>query len=298
MPNLLNETAGLLAFVRTVEAGSFSAAARLLKTSPSVVSRSVGRLERLIEARLFLRSTRALVLTADGHLLFERLSPLLRELDIADDEINARKEISGRVRFSMSSELAPLFLDTILSGFAKRYPGIHLEIGLTDRHVDIIREDYDVAFRVGAIENGDLIIRRLADFEMIMVGSPDFANNHGLPGTIKEAARLPFARYMGNGYPNDVKLDDGTHFVPQGRVDCDSGQALKAAARHGLGAAVVMRSVVKDDLEKGTLVEISKMLPLPSMPFHAVHAYKRLVPMRVRVLCDMVESRAKSLASS
>ncbi len=150
----------------------------------------------------------------------------------------------------MSSELAPLFLDTILSGFAARCPRIHLEIGLTDRHVDIIREDYDVAFRVGAVENGDLIIRRLADFEMIMVGSPDFANNHGLPGTIKEAARLPFARYMGNGYPNDVKLDDGTHFVPQGRVDCDSGQALKAAARHGLGAAVVMRCVVKDDLEK------------------------------------------------
>jgi len=94
---------------------------------------------------------------------------------MAGDDINASKEISGRVRFSMFSELAPLFLETILSDFAVQYPAIQLEIGLTDQHVDIIRDEYDVAFRVGTVVSSDLMIRRLVDFKMIMVSSPPFA---------------------------------------------------------------------------------------------------------------------------
>ncbi|ERM01044.1 LysR family transcriptional regulator [Brucella intermedia 229E] len=296
----MNETAGLLAFVRTVEAGTFSAAARLLKTSPSAVSRSVARLETLIQTRLFLRSTRTLVLTADGHSLFERLSPpLLRELNMAGDDINASKEISGRVRFSMPSELAPLFLETILSDFAVRYPAIQLEIGLTDQHVDIIRDDYDVAFRVGTVANCDLMIRRLVDFKMIMVSSPPpFAKKHGSPSTAEEAARVPFARYELNGISRKIRLSDGSEFTPTGPSACDTGQALKAAARHGIGAAVVMRCIVKDELEEGKLVEFGRQLKIQPMPFNVVHAFKHQVPpLRVRLLCDLVERRAKELAA-
>ncbi|KAB2670021.1 DNA-binding transcriptional LysR family regulator [Ochrobactrum sp. RC6B] len=297
MANLLNETAGLLAFVRTVEAGTFSAAARLLKTSPSAVSRSVARLETLIQTRLFLRSTRTLVLTADGHSLFERLSPLLRELNMAGDDINASKEISGRVRFSMPSELAPLFLETILSDFAVRYPAIQLEIGLTDQHVDIIRDDYDVAFRVGTVASSDLMIKRLVDFKMIMVSSPPFAKKHGSPSTAEEAARVPFARYELNGISRKIRLSDGSEFTPTGPIACDTGQALKAAARHGIGAAVVMRCIVKDELEEGKLVEFGRQLKIQPMPFNVVHAFKHQVPLRVRLLCDLVERRAKELAA-
>src|SRR6476646_10400241 len=89
MPNLLNETAGLTAFVRTVEAGSFSAAARDLNTTPSAVSKSVARLEKKIGLRLFLRSTRALTLTQDGQAFFGRVAPLLRDLDSSDEAIGA-----------------------------------------------------------------------------------------------------------------------------------------------------------------------------------------------------------------
>ncbi|TCM62383.1 regulatory helix-turn-helix LysR family protein [Rhizobium sp. BK068] len=89
MTHLLNEMSGLIAFVRTVEVGSFSAAARDLKTSPSAISKSVGRLEKLVGSRLFLRSTRALTLTPDGQMLFERIGPLLRELDASDDGLSS-----------------------------------------------------------------------------------------------------------------------------------------------------------------------------------------------------------------
>src|ERR1044072_8305998 len=110
MPNLLNEMPGLMAFVRTVEAGSFSAAARDLETTPSAVSKSVGRLEKKIGARLFLRSTRALTLTQDGQVFFERVAPLLRDLDSSGDAIRSEVAPSGRLRISMPSELAPLLL--------------------------------------------------------------------------------------------------------------------------------------------------------------------------------------------
>lgn len=106
MPNLLNEMPGLMAFVRTVEAGSFSAAARDLATTPSAVSKSVARLEKKIGARLFLRSTRALMLTQDGQLFFDRVAPLLRDLDASEEAIRSDVAPSGRLRISMPSEMA------------------------------------------------------------------------------------------------------------------------------------------------------------------------------------------------
>ena len=126
MPNLLGEASGLMALVRTVEAGSFSAAARDLETTPSAVSKSVSRLERKIGTRLFLRTTRALTLTQDGQAFFERVAPLLKELDASDEAIASRSAPSGRLRVSMPGEFAPMLLPGLFTRFAAAYPDLHL----------------------------------------------------------------------------------------------------------------------------------------------------------------------------
>ncbi|UIY31561.1 LysR family transcriptional regulator (plasmid) [Neorhizobium galegae] len=172
MPNLLDETSGLMAFVRAVEAGSFTAAARDLSTTPSGVSKSVARLEKKIGTRLFLRSTRALTLTQDGQAFLERVAPLLRELDASDETIRPQATPSGRLRISMPGELAPLLLPRLFGTFAKDYPDIQLDLGLTDRFVNLVREDYDVVLRAGAPMQEDLIVRRLVDLPMAIVASP------------------------------------------------------------------------------------------------------------------------------
>ncbi|HEV7307566.1 LysR family transcriptional regulator [Ensifer sp.] len=295
MPNLLNETPGLIAFVRTVETGSFSAAAKVLRTSPSAVSKSVGRLETLVRARLFLRSTRALVLTFEGQSLFDKVSPLLRQLDTPDETAAGEEALAGRIRFSMPSELARFFMTPIFRDFAPSFPAIKLEVGLTDRQVDLIREDYDVVFRVGGSAQGELRVRKLADVRMAIVASPSYVETHGKPRTPDEASALPFARYTVHGHPSAVVFADGQHFAPQGRVDCDTGQALRAAALHGLGAALLMRCVVEDELNDGRLIDVSTELDLPSEPLNIVHAFGQMMPLRVRRFCDFIAQQTKGI---
>ncbi|WP_427148316.1 LysR family transcriptional regulator [Rhizobium leguminosarum] len=295
MPNLLNEMPGLMAFVRTVEAGSFSAAARDLATTPSAVSKSVARLEKKIGARLFLRSTRALMLTQDGQLFFDRVAPLLRDLDASEEAIRSDVAPSGRLRISMPSEMAPLLLPRLFGSFAADYPNLHLEVGLTDRFVDLIRENYDVVLRVGNPAPGDLMVRHLADLPMTIVGSPTFLKTWGNPATAEALAALPFARYALGGITQPLRLPDGTSFIPFGRVDCDSGAALIQAALSGLGAAYLLRCLVAKDLADGTLATLAAGFAFPSAPFNALHAFGRTVPLRVKLVCDFIAREAKAL---
>ncbi|PDT78693.1 LysR family transcriptional regulator [Sinorhizobium sp. BJ1] len=296
MPNLLGETSGLMAFVRTVEAGSFSAAARDLNTTPSAISKSVARLEKKTGTRLFLRSTRALTLTQDGQVFFERVAPLLRDLDSSDEVIMSRAGPAGRLRVSMSGELAPLLLPAVFTDFATAYPDLHLDVGLTDRFVNLVKEDYDVVLRVGYPAQGDLMVRHLADLPMVVVASPPFFRRWGSQTSAEALAGLPFARFALDGMVAPVRLGDGTSFAPSGRVDCDSGLAMIQAAQSGLGAAYLLRCLVAAELKSGTLVDLAPRISLPKLPFNALHAFGRTPPLRVRLFCDFVAEAAKAIA--
>jgi DNA-binding transcriptional LysR family regulator len=296
MPNLLNETSGLMAFVRTVEVSSFTAAARDLATTPSAVSKSVARLEKKIGVRLFLRSTRALTLTQDGQSFYARVAPLLKELDASDEAINSGRSASGRLRISMPAELAPLVLPRLFGKFAPAFPDLRLDIGLTDRFVDLIREDYDVAVRIGVPAQDDLIVRRLTELPMVVVTSPTYLKSNGNPETSEDLANIPFARYTMGGMIQPVRLADGTSFTPKGRIDCDAGTTLIQAAREGLGAAYLMRCLVADELQSGMLVPLASHIAFPKLPLGVLHAFGRTAPIRVKLFCDFMAEEAKTLA--
>lgn len=296
MPNLLNETSGMMAFVRTVEAGSFSAAARDLTTTPSAVSKSVARLEKKLGTRLFFRSTRALRLTQDGRAFFDRVAPLLKQLDSSDDAFSEQSSPSGRLRVSMPHDMAPLLLPGLFSHFATAYPELHLEIGLTDRYVDLIREDYDVALRVGHPKERDLIIRRMAVLPAILVASRAYVDRWGMPHSVEALRTMPFARYSMNGQLSSIVLDGGVSFTPSGRVICDSAAALVHAARQGLGAALLLRCLVAEDLKSGELVQVAPEVSLPDGEFSALHAFGRSAPPRVQLFLEYMADAAGALA--
>jgi DNA-binding transcriptional LysR family regulator len=296
MPNLLDETSGLMGFVRTVEAGSFTAAARDLNSTPSAISKGVARLEKKIGTRLFLRSTRALTLTQDGQAFFERVAPLLKALDASDDVVASAKTVSGRLRISMSVELAPLLLPRLFGTFASLYPDLHLDIGLTDRFVDLIREDYDVVLRIGSPSQDDLIVRRLVELPTVIAASPAFVTTWGNPQSADELAQLPFARYAMGGVIEPIRLADGVAFAPKGRIDCDAGAALIHAASMGLGAAYLLRCLVNDELRSGALVALASHIALPKLPLSILHGFGRTAPARVRLFCDFMAEEAKALA--
>lgn len=296
MSSLLNETPAMMAFVRTVEAGSFSAAARDMKSTPSAVSKSVARLEKKLRTRLFLRSTRALTLTQDGQAFFDRVAPLLKQLDSSDQAFRDNGVLSGRLRISMPHDMAPLVLPDLFGRFASAYPELKLDIGLADRHVDLIREDYDVALRAGVLRENDLIVRKLADLPTVLVASPDYVEAVGSAATIEDLKSVPFVRYTMDGYQVPLRFQDGPDLETPGRISGDSGAALVHAARAGLGAAWLLRCLVAGELKSGQLVELAPGIGLPSLEFNAVHAFGHSAPVRVTAFCDFMANEARELA--
>jgi DNA-binding transcriptional LysR family regulator len=298
MTHVMNQSAGLVAFVRAVEAGSFSAAARNAGTTPSAISKGIDRLEQELGTRLFRRSTRALQLTPDGQAFFDRVAPLLRGIEDSADAIRPTGGARGRLRASMPGELGGLLMNSITAGFLPQHPDLALELSLTDQRVDVIREGYDVVFRVGSIPESDLMVRTLMQLDMVLVASPAFLLHWGNPGSVEALRGLPFVRYMARGKPLPLEFADGTTFLPQGRVDLDSGFGLRIAALNGIGIAYLMKCTVQQDLEQGNLVQVMQGQRLPSMPLQALHAFGKLTPARVRLFSDFVARELQRIAGA
>ena len=284
----LEPTTGLHAFVRAAEAGSFSAAARLAGTTPSAVSKSVERLEKRLGVKLFLRSTRSLKLTVDGTAYYERVAPLLRSLDEAGDVLSSTAAPRGPLRVSLPGVLGPTLVAHLTDGFLRRYPDIKLEISITDRHVDLVREGFDAALRVGAVDAVDWMVRRVATLPLVLVAAPGWLERAGTPATRDDLSRAAHIRYRLGARVFPILFADGAEIATDGVLDTDSGQAMRTAALAGLGVAQLLRLAVAEDLAAGRLVEVLPHDPLASVPVQSVHAFGRLAPLRVQLFTDFL----------
>jgi DNA-binding transcriptional LysR family regulator len=297
MATIEEKTAGLVAFVRAVETGSFSAAGRVIGTTASAISKSVARLERRLGATLFRRSTRNLALTVEGTAFYERVAPLLRGLEQAEDAVHAGEGARGLLRISMPSELGRLLLHSLTSEFCARHPDIKLDLGMSDRHVDLIREGYDLALRAGHVGETNLVARSLKALPMVLVASPDHLRRMGTPRSLAELQKARHVRYMQRGRPFPVSFADGTTLaLDDGALDVDAGFALRVAALDGVGIAQLMRCVVEEDLQAGRLAVVLPQLPLATVPMRILHAFGRTPPLRARLFSDFVAKRVAALA--
>lgn len=287
--------AGVSAFARSAEAGSFSAAARLAGATPSALSKSVDRLEGRLGVKLFLRSTRALTLTDEGAAYFERVAPLLGALRDAEDVLRAPEAARGALRVSMPEELGALLMGPLTSDFLTRHPEIRLDVSLTDRHVDLVREGFDLALRAGHAGAADWIARPVGALPLVLVASPAYLLRAGAPRSIDELKRAAHLRYMLAGRPIPIAFSRGELALAEGALDADSGRALRVAALNGLGIAQLLRATVEDDIRAGRLVVVLPDEPLTPAPLQILHAFGRLPPLRVRLFSDFIKARiAKS----
>ena len=295
MTTILEKTAGLVAFVRTVDSGSFSNASRAIGSSASAVSKSVARLERRLGVRLLQRSTRTLSLTTEGAAYYERVAPLLRAIEDAEDVVQMAASARGLLRVT-----APVFIGrTLISewsqAFLARHPNVKLELSVSDRHVDLIREGFDVALRIGDLSDTDLTARKLADLPMVMIASPGYVGARGTPRTVEELRQHACLRYLLAGKPYPFAFADGTTITPESALDSDDGITLYHAALHGAGIAQVLRFAVEDDFAAGRLVEILPDVAMPSVPMHVVHAFGRQLPVRARLFVDFLVERVSRI---
>lgn len=286
----LEHATGLLAFVRAVEAGSFSAAARMAGSTPSAVSKSVERLERQLGIKMFRRSTRSLSLTADGAAYYERIAPLLQALEDADEVLGDAGSARGRLRISLPGILGPILVDALTRDFVSRYPEIALEISITDRHVDLVREGFDVALRVGEVAAVDWIARSLGKLSLILVASPAYLERAKAPNSVDNLAEYAHIRYLLGSRASAIVFADGSILETTSALDTDSGQAMRIAALNGIGIAQLLRAAVAEDLATGRLVEVLPTFPLAAVPVQTLHAFGRFPPFRVRLFNDFIAS--------
>lgn len=295
MTTILEKTAGLVAFVRTVDSGSFSAAARSIGTSPSAVSKSVARLEKRLGTRLVQRSTRALKLTAEGSAYYERVAPLLRAIEDAEDVLQLSGEASGLLRVTAPIEIGRTVIARWLEPFAARHPKLKIELHLIDRQVDLVRERFDVAVRMGRLPNGDLVGRKLAEFETVLIASPIYLANRGHPRDVNDLKDHAILRYLLGLEPQPIPFADGSTLLGDGPFDANDGATLKQAAVSGAGIAYMMRLAVEDEIASGRLVQVLPDVALRKLPVHVLHAYGRMLPGRIRLFTDFMVEQTKAM---
>ncbi|CAG9165909.1 LysR family transcriptional regulator [Cupriavidus respiraculi] len=286
----VDQLPGLSAFVRAVETGSFTAAAKLLGTTPSAVSKSIARLEARLGVRLFQRSTRALVLTGEGRAYYERVAVLVRGLEEAAEAVAAPSAAVGSLRISMPADLGRSLLAAITAKLMPRHPRLALDISMSDQHVDLIRGGFDLALRAGHAADSGLHVRSMGLLPLVLVASPDYLARQGEPRTVAELAAHAHVRYRLAGEVVPLAFASGERVPMDGAFDTDSGEAMRIAALSGLGIAQILRMTVQDDLDAGRLRTVLPQAGLRPVPLQVLHGFGRRLPIRAKVFVEFVRA--------
>ena len=285
-------------FVRVVEQGGFSAAARACRMTPSAVSKLVARLEARLGVRMVNRSTRRFQLTPEGAVFYERSVAVLADLDEAEREASSGAQPSGRLRVNSNVPVGTHLLLPIVPAFLACHPQVSLDIALTDRVVDLLEDRTDVALRSGPLKSSRLVARKLGQTRLMVVASPAYLARVGMPRTPADLANhnclaFSYARAV-NGWPF-TRRGRRTEVMPQGNTQISDGEALRAVAVAGLGVARLAAFQVRADLDAGRLVPVLEDYdPGETEDIHAVYVGQGAhLPARVRAFLDFLVAHVK-----
>jgi DNA-binding transcriptional LysR family regulator len=289
----MNQLLAIRAFARVVEAGSFTKAADSLDMPNATLSKLVQELESHLAVRLLQRTTRRVTVTPEGQLYYEKTSLILRNLEDVDTSFNvARSKPRGHLRVDVGGSTASDVLIPALPDFMARYPDIRIDLGVSDRSVDMVSDNVDCVLRGGALDNSSLVARPVGQAEMVTCATPDYLKQYGVPAypdELKNGHRLvayvlaqsgramPF-RFLRDGEKSEIKVEH--------RVGVNESNGHMAAGLAGLGIIQTFAYAARPALADGTLVEILKPWRPAPYPFHVVYPQNRHVPHRLRVFID------------
>jgi DNA-binding transcriptional LysR family regulator len=283
------------AYVRVVEAGTFTKAADTLDLPASTVTRLIQGLEQDLKVRLLHRTTRSLTVTPEGATYYERVVRLLAEL--ADIETSTRQALarpSGRVRVETTAAIAARVLVPSLAEFYRDYPDVEVEIGVGARHLDLVAEGVDCAIRAGTVSEQMMVARHIGAFRFTTCASPDFLKAHGTPATPQEITRLPSAGMIGgSGKPLPFRFSSGGEEMElslRHKLVVNDTNTYLAAALAGVGVVQAPAYAVQGALKEGSLMPLLEDWRTPITPVHVVYAPNRHLSAKVRVFIDWVVS--------
>ena len=286
----------MLAFARVVEAGSFTKAAQTLHMSKTTVTQLVQQLEARLRVRLLNRTTRQVNVTADGAVYYERVLRILADMNDAETSMShASAAPSGRLRVDVPSPVARLILIPALPAFHARYPGIQIDMGVSDRLVDVIGEQVDCVIRGGEITDLSLKAKRVGDLQMGVYAAPAYLARAGLPAHPQELEEAQH-RIVGFFSTNTGKLmhcamrrgNEQVLVHGQYILAVDDGNAYLEAGVAGLGALWLLDYMAAAHVAHGELVRLFADWQIAPMPLTIAYSPNRHVSARLRVFMDWV----------
>lgn len=290
------------AFVRVVQDGSFTAAARALGLPKSSVSRSIAQLEQDLGVRLLHRTTRKLHLTDAGTVFHNRVSRALADIDEATSATaDLQRELKGPIKITAPLDLGVWAVAGIVARFTRRHPEVSIEVRLGSRVVDLVAEGFDLAVRAAPIRDGSLIARRVGTLELGLFASSRYVARHGLPATFDELTERQclVLRTESGVFPWTLTSVAGEEKVvePRGVVAADDVSFLKKAVLAGGGIALLPRFAVAREAQSGKVVRVLPEWRFTGSPLSIVYPSARYVPQRVALFRDYLHRQLVALTA-
>lgn len=278
-------------FVLIAEKGSFAAAALVERVTPVVMGRRLTALEKRLGVQLMHRSTRGLTLTELGERYLEQCQQLVQDFDDADASIMARRRsLNGHLVVSAPAAFGRRHVAPHALAFRARYPNLALSFNFTDSVVDLVREGYDMAIRIGEVTDPNYVAVRLFPNRRVVCGTPSYFDSHGVPRVPEDLSRhncLAF-NLQGGQHRGWTFVRDGKPFAVRVRGDlaCNDGELLYQWVRKGLGIGWRSTWEIQRELKRGELVTVLDEYALPAYDIQAVYPQQRYLPAKVRYFID------------
>ncbi|MDO6568368.1 LysR substrate-binding domain-containing protein [Alteromonas sp. 1_MG-2023] len=281
---------GVVEFCAVASTGSFTAAATKLDTSGAQISRKVANVEKRLGVKLFNRTTRSVSLTQAGYVYFEQCQPALKALEEAELNVSQLQKVpQGLIKLTVPVAFGEAFIAPLINQFLKKYEGIEVECRFTNDTMDIIDEGFDLAIRIGNLEDSTMVAKKLATRQLYVCASPEYLNAYpALESTdmLSEHQCLvgsqPHWRFHYNGQVQTVRV--------KGRVKYNSGNALHHAALAGLGLVQLPGFYVRDSLAAGKLIEVLSPYRDKREAVWALFPSNRHLVPKIRLLVDFLSA--------
>lgn len=279
-------------FARVARTGNMSAAGREMGLSPAVISKRISLLEERLGARLFQRTTRQLTLTETGEGYFRRVVDILSLCEEAEDFVSRRNtKPRGTLKVTAPTSFSRLHIAPRLNEFLDRYPEVKLDLHLTDHLEDIIREGFDLAIRIGELQDSSLVARKLAPDTRVIVASPKYLQRAGTPKTL---ADLELHNCLSAGAQEHWRLDGPSgleQIKVEGNIRTNSAEFVREALVAGLGIGLRPTWDIAPHLANGDLeVILPQYRGTSNLAIHAVYPCRDYMPEKVNVFIDFLSS--------
>ena len=281
-------------FCKVIEMQSFTQAANQQNISVAMASKLVSQLEEHLKTRLLQRTTRKIVPTEAGMLYYQRCQSILLDLSEADSSIsNMATSLQGNLLISVPRDFGLLYISPNLPKFIELHPNLHVEIEFEDKRVDLVAEGYDLALRIGYMQDSSLVARKISSSPMHFVASPSYLESRGTPLTpddLEYHQGLLYKSSLNQVHWQSTKANQIQRYKIQSKVVSNNGMALLEMTKAGLGISNSPSFFVKDALASGELVEILSEYKQKPLDIYVVYPNRRHLPAKVRAFIEFLAS--------